>query len=297
MFNLKNYLKLKQEAFEKHLETFMNIPVQGTGRLAEAMRYSLLSGGKRLRPVLCFAAAEAVGGNMENCLPAASALEMIHTYSLIHDDLPAMDNDELRRGRPTCHIAFDEATAILAGDALLTLAFNVISAHRSDNLDPYVQLKIIEIISDAAGEQGMIEGQMRDMESEEKIISYEELESIHRLKTGALIRASVKTGALSAGCTDDKVINTLDRYASHIGLAFQVADDILNVTGDPLVMGKATGSDSNQNKATYPLLLGLEQSRTFAEKCVKEALNELEMFDERAEPLRAVATYIIERNR
>lgn len=296
MFDLKAYLQSRREVFENHLRIMIDRPALGSGRLVSAMAYSLLSGGKRLRPILCFAAAEAVGGCMDDCMATACAIEMIHTYSLIHDDLPAMDNDELRRGRPTCHIAFDEATAILAGDALLTLAFQVLATNRPPSLDSGAQLKIIDIISHAAGEQGMIEGQMRDMESESRILSRDELESIHRLKTGALIRASVKAGALSAGANDQQM-KSLDSYAAHIGLAFQVADDILNVTGDPKLMGKATGTDEHQNKATYPSLLGLEQSKTFAQQCVDMALNELSMFDERAEPLRAIATYIIERNR
>lgn len=296
MFDLKTYLQSRRDVFEKHLEIMIDRPAPGSGRLVSAMAYSLLSGGKRLRPILCFAASEAVGGSMDDCMATACAIEMIHSYSLIHDDLPAMDDDKLRRGRPTCHIAFDEATAILAGDALLTLAFQVLSAERIPSKDPLIQLKIIDIISHAAGEQGMIEGQMRDMESEGRILSREELEGIHRLKTGALIRASVKSGALSAGA-NERQIEALDRYASHIGLAFQVADDILNVTGDPKLMGKATGTDESQNKATYPSLLGLDQSKMFAKQCVDMALNELSMFDERAEPLRAIATYTIERNR
>ena len=271
-------------------------PALGSGRLVSAMKYSLVSGGKRLRPLLCFAASEAVGGTYSNCMTTACVLEMIHTYSLIHDDLPAMDNDALRRGRPTCHIAFDEATAILAGDALLTFAFHILSVEPGDTDDPYLLLKVIQIIAQAAGDQGMIEGQMRDMESEGKKLTRSELEKIHHLKTGALIRASVKTGALLGG-GDEEQVSALDNYASYIGLAFQVADDILNVTGNPELMGKATGTDENQNKATYPSLLGLEQSREFARECVRLALNELSMFDKKAEPLRAIASYIVERNR
>jgi len=296
MFDLKSYLHSKREIFENNLEVMIDRPALGSGRLIAAMKYSLVSGGKRLRPILCFAASEAVGGNMAACMTTACALEMIHTYSLIHDDLPGMDNDELRRGKPTCHIAFDEATAILAGDALLTLAFQLLASDSKDTIDAALSLKIIDIIAYAAGEQGMIEGQMRDMESEGKILTRPELENIHHLKTGAMIRASVKTGAILGGA-DEKQLNALDSYASHIGLAFQVADDILNVTGNPELMGKATGTDQNQNKATYPSLLGLEESKAFAQECVQLALNDLSIFDERAEPLRAIANYIIKRNR
>lgn len=296
MFDLKTYLHSKREIFEKNLEAMIDRPALGSGRLVSAMKYSLVSGGKRLRPILCFAASEAVCGNTSTCMTTACALEMIHTYSLIHDDLPAMDNDDLRRGKPTCHIAFDEATAILAGDALLTLAFQILAADLNDEIEPRHRIKIIEIIAHAAGEQGMIEGQMRDMESEGKILTRPELENIHHLKTGAIIRASVQAGAILGGANENQ-INALDRYASHIGLAFQVADDILNVTGNPELMGKATGTDQHQNKATYPSLLGLEESKIFAQECVQLALSDLSIFNERAEPLRAIATYIIERNR
>lgn len=296
MFDLKSYLHTRREMFEKQLDAMIDRPVLGSGRLVEAMKYSLVSGGKRLRPILCFAAAEALGCGLERCMSTACALEMIHTYSLIHDDLPAMDNDELRRGKPTCHIAYDEATAILAGDALLTLAFQVLSSDPYASEKPGLILRIIKIISHAAGDQGMIEGQMRDMESEGKFLERTELENIHHLKTGAIIRASVMSGALLAGA-DDEDLEVFDRYASRIGLAFQVADDILNVTGDAELMGKATGTDSTLNKATYPSLLSLEQSIAFARECVESALSDLKRFDERAEPLRAIATYIIERKR
>ncbi len=297
MFDLKAYLQSRREVFEKHLESMIEQrPALGSGRLVEAMKYSLVSGGKRLRPILCFAASEAVGGSPDACMTTACALEMIHTYSLIHDDLPAMDNDDLRRGKPTCHIAFDEATAILAGDALLTLAFQILSSNLPAAKDPRHRIKIIDIISHAAGDQGMIEGQMRDMESEGKSLTAHELEQIHRLKTGAIIRASVIAGALEGGA-DDNRIKALDSYAAHIGLAFQVTDDILNVTGNSELMGKATGTDEHQNKATYPSLLGLSESRAFAQKCVDMALCDLSTFDDRADPLRAIATYIIERNR
>jgi len=296
MFDLKNYIEQKNqmvnEALEKILQSF-NL----SARLIEAMRYSLMAGGKRIRPILCLASAEAVGGRAQDAMPAACALEMIHTYSLIHDDLPAMDDDALRRGKPTCHIAFDEATAILAGDALLTLAFEVLAAASADgdNLTNK-HLEVIRIIAMAAGCRGMIQGQMLDMASESRKLTARELESMHSLKTGALIEASLFCGAIfaNAGARQKK---GLQIYARNIGLAFQVADDILNVEGDPDLMGKAVGTDRQHEKSTYPSLLGLEASKKFARELVHSALQALENFDKKAEPLRALATYIIERKR
>lgn len=297
MFDLTSYLKNRRDLFEKKLDALMTLPSQGSGRLLEAMRYSLLSGGKRLRPILCFAASEALGGSPYQCMTTACALEMIHTYSLIHDDLPAMDNDDLRRGNPTCHIAFDEATAILAGDALLTQAFHVLSSPELwDSDDIALNLKMITLVSYAAGQQGMIEGQMLDMESQGESLAIEDVEHLHRLKTGAMIKVSVQCGALLAGASD-RQIDALERYASNIGLAFQVADDILNVTGDAALMGKATGTDDELSKLTYPSLLGLEKAQLFARQLVDQALSALEDFDEKADPLRHIARYIIERNR
>jgi geranylgeranyl diphosphate synthase type II len=296
MFDLKTYLDSRRMDFETFV-TSMDFPVMGSGRLLSAMKYSLISGGKRLRPVLCMAAAEAVGGSHDRCMNTATAIEMIHTYSLIHDDLPAMDNDALRRGQPTCHIQFDEATAILAGDALLTLAFQLLSSPlKKDTDDPSVRLKIIEMVAEAAGFQGMIEGQMRDMESEGKQIPQDKLENLHSLKTGALIKASLLTGALLCGAGETE-LNAIEKYGEYIGLAFQVADDILNVTGDSEIMGKSTGTDSQLNKATYPSLLGLQASIDYGRELIRLSLKELECFDEKADPLRAIATYIIERNR
>lgn len=259
------------------------------------MKYSLMAGGKRIRPILCMAAAEAVGGNAEETLPAACAIEMIHTYSLIHDDLPAMDNDELRRGKATCHVAFDEATAILAGDALLTLAFEVLSSSGT-KIQAERMLRVIHLFARAAGYQGMIEGQMRDIASEGILLNAEELRNMHACKTGAIISASVEAGAL-LGKGNEEQIASLKRYADHIGLAFQVADDILNIVGDPAVTGKASGTDKNRKKSTYPSVTGLEASESFAAKLIREALQSLEIFDNKSDPLRAVATYIITRKR
>jgi geranylgeranyl diphosphate synthase type II len=299
MFQLKPYLNEKRQWVDRSLEeqlTAGSVP----GRLADAMRYAVMAGGKRLRPILCIAAAEAVGDmRNEAALPAAAcSLEFIHTYSLIHDDLPAMDDDALRRGKPTCHIAFDEATAILAGDALLTLAFQVLSGGALSPEGPAAGdwLRVIRCISDAAGALGMVEGQMRDIASEGVPLSLEALETLHGLKTGALIRASVISGAILARASREQN-RELDTYARHIGMAFQVADDILNVSGDAALMGKAVGTDAARGKNTYPALMGLAEAREKARIHVEKALGALAAFDGRAEPLRAIARYVVERNR
>jgi geranylgeranyl diphosphate synthase type II len=249
---------------------------------------------------LCLASAEAVspGGIFnENVLIAACALEMIHTYSLIHDDLPAMDDDYLRRGKKTCHVAYDEATAILAGDALLTLAFETLSApEMKTSENPAIWITAIQVIARAAGIHGMIKGQMIDIISEGSSLSVDELKAMHSLKTGAMIEASVYSGALLAG-GNNKEIDSLREYARNIGLAFQVTDDILNVEGDSALMGKAVGTDEQKHKNTYPSLLGLEISKEFAKKLVFDALQSLEIFDERSAPLKAIAGYIIDRKR
>jgi geranylgeranyl diphosphate synthase type II len=296
MVELKAYIKQKNLMIDAALEKMIQASATSP-TLVRAMGYSLMAGGKRIRPVLCLAACEAVGGRAENALTAACALEMIHTYSLIHDDLPAMDDDELRRGKATCHIAFDEATAILAGDALLTLAFEVLSSVSLTDETRAVQwLQVIQLISQAAGFRGMVQGQMLDIASEGLNLSADELETMHRLKTGALIEASLDSGALLGGA-DQRQKDLINSYARKIGLAFQVADDILNVEGNPVVMGKSTGTDRLRKKSTYPSVLGIQASREFAEKLVQESLQALETFDKQADPLRAIARYIIERNR
>ena len=296
MFELAPYLESKRGQIDTYMDQCLqNTP--GSGRLIAAMRYSLMAGGKRLRPVLCLAGAEAVGGKPEDALGAACALEMIHTYSLIHDDLPAMDNDDLRRGKPTCHIAFDEATAILAGDALLTMAFQILSsAEHVDERHLSKWLSVLHQIACAAGYEGMIEGQMRDIAAENTSLSLDELEKLHALKTGALIEASVHAGALLGGGSLDQ-IEQLEIYARCIGLAFQVKDDVLNVEGDPEIMGKGVGTDEIHKKSTYPSVMGLEKSKSFARQLVNQALQALESFDHRSDSLRAIANYIIERKR
>jgi geranylgeranyl diphosphate synthase type II len=296
MFDLNAYLVEKVERINAALESILKTS-EPPDRLLQAMRYSLMAGGKRFRSVLCAAAAEALGGRLENVLPAACALEMIHTYSLVHDDLPAMDDDAMRRGQPTCHKAFDEATAILAGDALLTLAFQTLSSVESDSAEQAVKwLRAIQLISQAAGYCGMIQGQMLDMGSEGSRLTLNELKSMHRLKTGALIEVSLRCGAELVGANASQ-IQPLETYARHIGLAFQVTDDILNVEGDPAIMGKAVGTDKLRHKSTYPSLLGLEESKTFAAELIENAIKALEPFDQKAEPLRAIARYIVDRKK
>ena len=296
MFDLNAYFAEKIERINAALESILKT-TERPDRLLEAMTYSLMAGGKRFRSVLCVAAAEAAGGDLEDVLPAACALEMVHTYSLIHDDLPAMDDDDLRRGQPTCHKAFDEATAILAGDALLTLAFQTLSSIAAGSDQQAVKwLRVIQLISHAAGYCGMIQGQMLDIASEGTQLTLNKLKSMHRLKTGALIEVSSRCGAELVDANSSQ-IQLLESYAQYIGLAFQVTDDILNVEGDPAIMGKAVGTDKLRQKSTYPSLLGLEESKTFAGKLIDNALQALGSFDQKAEPLRAIARYIIDRKK
>jgi geranylgeranyl diphosphate synthase type II len=295
-FDLKAYLHKKREKINGALAAILN-SAANSSQIIEAMKYSLLAGGKRLRPILCLAASEAVGGRSENVIRAACALEMIHTYSLIHDDLPAIDNDDLRRGKPTCHVAFDEATAILAGDGLLTLAFQILSKNNLTNKTQASKwLEILHHIASAAGYKGMIEGQMRDIASEGARLDLETLEKMHALKTGALIEASIYSGAALGGGSQNQ-IELLGSYAKNIGLAFQVADDILNVEGDPAIMGKGVGTDQTRNKNTYPALIGIKESKAFAQKLVNNALQALGDFDNKSDPLRYIARYVIDRRR
>jgi len=295
MFDFKQYMKNQQKRVnEKLASLFAKTPQQS--RLLFAMQYSLMAGGKRIRPILCISAASAIDENHQDVLPVACAIECIHTYSLIHDDLPSMDNDDLRRGNPTCHKAFDEATAILAGDALLTLAFEILSDITISHHAPQIHLKLIHIIANAAGPYGMIEGQMRDIESETKQLNENELEQLHNLKTGALITASVNAGAILAKATRQQQ-ECLNIYAHNIGLAFQVVDDVLNVKGDPERLGKAVGTDTHLQKNTYPGLIGVCQAEEKARQLVNNAIESLQKFDDRAEPLRAIANYIVRRDR
>lgn len=297
MFKLGSYLNNNRNKINQILKRcFEDTLSQST--VAQAMKYSLMAEGKRLRPILCVASAEAIGLPIpDNVLTAACAIEMVHTYSLIHDDLPSMDNDDLRRGKPTCHIEFDEATAILAGDALLTMAFQLLSScNNNKSIDAVKWLDVIHSISRAAGYQGMIEGQMQDIASEGKHLNLDELETMHRLKTGCLIEASVLTGGILNGGNDNQ-IDRLKDYANNIGLAFQISDDILDIQGDPSIMGKNTGADQNRNKSTYPSLLGIKESRNLSETLINNALQALDIFDKKSDPLRHIATYIINREK
>ena len=294
MFDLKEYLAEKRETINAVLHEIL-ADIAADDRILKAIRYSLNAGGKRIRPILSIAAAESVGGRESDVLGVACAIEMIHTYSLIHDDLPAMDNDDLRRGKPTSHIQFDEATAILAGDALLTLAFELLASPAVLECAPSSTcLEIVHVLAHAAGCSGMIKGQMLDILSEGKRLDLPELETIHRFKTGALIEASIHAGAL-LGKGDVQKIEMLRNYGRNIGVAFQVMDDILNVKGDPSLMGKAVGSDAQRGKNTYPSIIGIARSETYASRLIQNGLQAIDGFDTRAIPLRAIASYIIER--
>jgi geranylgeranyl pyrophosphate synthase len=263
-------------------------------QLRAAMRYSLFNGGKRVRPTLAYAAALAVAPNIDlsSIDSIACALECLHAYSLVHDDLPAMDDDDLRRGKPTCHIAFNEATAILAGDGLQTLAFELLL---HSDFNPQVQVQLLRQLAQGAGAQGMILGQAIDLAAVDKQLNLAQLETMHQHKTGALIRASVAMGAIATGATAPQ-ISQLDRYARAIGLAFQVQDDILDVTADTATLGKQQGADIARNKPTYVSLLGLAAARTKLENLHQEAQDSLSEFSESADLLRALATYIVQRS-
>ena len=295
--DLKAYLSDKKAMVDAALVGYMPQPDGPAVDLIKAMNYSLFAGGKRLRPILCIAGAEAVGGKGEKVLPAACALELIHTYSLIHDDLPAMDNDDLRRGKPTSHKVFGEAMAILAGDGLLTEAFNMLG--RLDvhgGLSADVMKRIISIIATASGWQGMVGGQSMDIRSEGKDIDSNLMDYIHSHKTGALITASVVSGAVLGGGSRSQLDN-LTLYGEKIGLAFQIADDILDIEGNPEEMGKGTGGDSKKGKNTFPSVYGLNESKDILKRSIDSAIKALDRFDRKADPLRGIARYIIERKK
>lgn len=269
--SITNYLARRAEEVNAWLDLLLPAESTEPTLLHRAMRYSMLGGGKRLRPVLTLAAGEAFGAATEDLMPAACAIEMVHTYSLIHDDLPAMDNDDLRRGRPTCHKKFGEAVAILAGDALLTHAFRILSSDATGS-DAARQLRVIREVANAAGTfDALIGGQMADIEAEGREVSATELEYIHRSKTGAMIRVSVVTGGIIAGATEDQ-LDRLRGYGERIGLAFQIADDILDVTSTSQQLGKTAGKDLDSRKATYPAIHGLEASEAAARRLVEEAV-------------------------
>ncbi len=263
--------------------------------LHQAMRYAVLGGGKRIRPVLVYSAGAAVGAALESLDGPACAVEFIHAYSLIHDDLPAMDNDDLRHGQPTCHKAFGEALAILAGDALQALAFQVLGQDPTVVSDPIIRLRMLGLLAQAAGSRGMVGGQAIDLAAVGRELTLAELENMHIHKTGALIRASVLLGALSRPEVEPAALERLDRYAKCVGLAFQIRDDILDVIGDTATLGKTQGTDRALNKPTYPELLGLDGAREHTRLLCQEALASLEPLGLEAEPLRWIANYIVER--
>ena len=293
--NIEEYLREQKAVVDRKLEEILPQRTTYPQRIHQAMRYSIFSGGKRIRSILCLAACEAVGGNKESALPVACAIELVHTYSLIHDDLPAMDNDDLRRGKPTSHKEFGEAMAILAGDGLLTLVYYVLSHHCSKSgVDSEIILRIVEEISQAAGTLGMIGGQVVDLESENQDIELPQLEYIHTHKTGALIRCALVCGALLGGASADRM-KRIRSYGEIIGLAFQIVDDILDIQGEEKELGKSIGSDLVQNKATYPAHLGVTESMNRARSLLNSALAELEDFDSLADPLREIGRFVVNR--
>ena len=295
--DLKKYLQEKEDIVNKALDTLLPKEDEFPQRLHKAMRYSVFAGGKRIRPILAIAAAEVFGKTAANVINIACAIELIHTYSLIHDDLPAIDNDDLRRGLPTNHKVFGEAIALLAGDALLTKAFQIMSqASAVSGQQSALLLKSIHEIAKAAGSTGMVGGQVVDIESEGKEVAFPVLEYIHIHKTGELILASVKAGAILAGA-ENKELETITRYGEAIGLAFQIADDIIDVEGNKEDVGKNIGGDAKKGKVTYPSLLGVDESRKRAKELVDMAITALKDFDRKAEPLREIARYIVERKK
>jgi geranylgeranyl diphosphate synthase, type II len=290
--DLKRYLVSRQKEVDRSLDRFLPKASVPPATIHKAMRYSLFAGGKRLRPILCLAAAEACGGKSKSALPHACAVECIHTYSLIHDDLPSMDNDDLRRGRPTCHKVFGDAIAILAGDALLTIAFEI--ATRAAPVPRYKLRDVFHEITKAAGSRKLIAGQVADLEAEGQRITRAQLRSIHENKTAALLTTSIRLGAMSANATA-KQLAAVTAFGRALGLAFQVIDDILDVTQTSDKLGKSAGKDVAAQKATYPAVIGLEKSRTEARRLTRRAHEALESLGENAVVLRALADYLLAR--
>ena len=291
--DLKAYLRTRQRKIDRALDRYLPKANTKPATLHKAMRYSLFAGGKRLRPILCLAAAEACRGSVDNALPLACALECIHTYSLVHDDLPSMDNDDLRRGRPTCHKVFGDGIAILAGDALLTIAFEIVS--RTKPARRYNTSALLREISVAAGSQKLIAGQVADLEAEGKEVKRDQLQFIHKNKTAAILKSSVRLGAMSANA-DARKLSAITRFGQRLGLAFQIVDDILDVTQTSEVLGKSAGKDLAAKKATYPAVIGLKESRAEARQLTRQAHNALSVFSSSdAEPLHALANYLLER--
>src|SRR5947199_8390765 len=289
---LKQYLQQQQKLIAAALGRYLPRASTRPKTLHEAMRYSLFAGGKRLRPILTLAAAEACGGKIENARPLACAMECIHTYSLVHDDLPSMDNDDFRRGRATCHKVFGEGIAVLAGDALLTIAFEIVSHTKpSHRYDPFTLLRQVAV---AAGSRKLIAGQVADLEAEGKKVSLADLQYIHRNKTAAILTASVCLGAMSANATA-KELAAMTKFGRALGLAFQVIDDILDVTQTSEKLGKSAGKDVAEQKATYPAIIGLDKSRVEAKRLTKQAHAALSTFGAKGDALHALANYLLER--
>jgi geranylgeranyl diphosphate synthase, type II len=291
--NLKKYLRTRQKEIDRALDRYLPKGSTKPVTLHKAMRYSLFAGGKRLRPILCLAAAEACRGNIDNALPLGCAIECIHTYSLVHDDLPSMDNDDFRRGRPTCHKVFGEGIAVLAGDALLTIAFEIVStAKPAPRYDISILLRELAV---AAGSQRLIAGQVADLEAEGKRVKLDQLRFIHENKTAAMLKSSVRLGAMSANA-DARKLSAITRFGERLGLAFQVIDDILDVTQTSEILGKSAGKDVAAKKATYPAVIGLEKSRAEARRLTRQAHDALSVFREGdAETLHGLADYLLER--
>lgn len=295
--DLKTYLIKKKAVVDSTLNACFSKTEGLASDIVDSMKYSLFAGGKRLRPILCIAGAEAVGGTETNVLPVACALELIHTYSLIHDDLPVMDDDDLRRGRPTNHKVFGEAVALLAGDGLLTEAFNLMTATElTGRVSPSALLKVISLIAQASGYRGMIGGQLVDIQSEGKQPDLLLVEFIHTRKTGALLNASVTSGAILGG-GNDLQIQAISAYGEKIGLAFQISDDIMDIEGNSNTMGKKAGADEQRGKVTYPAVFGLAKSKKIQSELVGAAIDSLNVIDLRANTLRQIARYIVERKK
>ena len=290
--DLSRYLATRQKEIDRALDSFLPKASAKPATIHKAMRYSLFAGGKRLRPILCLAAAEACGGLTKSALPLACTLECIHTYSLIHDDLPSMDNDDFRRGRPTCHKVFGDGIAVLAGDALLTIAFEI--AAQAEGWPRYDLRAVLREIAVAAGSRKLIAGQVADLEGEGKAINPGQLRYIHENKTAALLTTSVRLGAMSANVTPTQLA-AMSMFGRALGLAFQVIDDILDVTQTSEKLGKSAGKDAAAHKATYPSVLGLARSRAEAARLTRQAHAALRPLGQRAETLRALANYLLER--
>jgi len=294
---LARYLEERRLQVDEALGRYLPEASDHPKEIHEAVRYSVFAGGKRLRPILVLAAAEAAGGQVEHALPAAAAIELIHTYSLIHDDLPAMDDDDFRRGRPTCHKVYGEALAILAGDALLTQAFILLSGEPSSlHADAVARLRVINEIAQAAGSRGMVGGQVVDILQEDREVDLATLLYLHTHKTGSLIRACLRVGGIISSAGSEQM-EALTRYGDRIGLAFQIVDDILDLEGSLEALGKRAGSDLRKKKATFPGLLGLEESRQRARSLVREAKHALSVFGDRGAALGAIADYVVARRR